>query len=136
MRPTYLACLGFSLAVLLLGACSSPRRSTGREVKSETRDKRKAPVIFAAKQDDYYFNLRQNSFFDYFGQNQASGKTELYAGTYTRKGDSLFLGFHNNYQPDDLTGKGFIDRRSNTLLLISKDTSRHRRMPIILNELQ
>ena len=118
--------------VLFVFACSSPERSTGREVKKETRDKRKSPIILMAKQGDYYLNLRENKFFDYFGLDSASNKAELYAGTYELKGDSLLLGFYNNYQPADLTNTGVVDRPHNLVILIAKDPVKNRRMEILV----
>jgi hypothetical protein len=122
--------------VLTWTSCSTPEKSSGKEVKTETKDKRKAPIIFSAKQGDYYFNLHDNAFFDYFGTSGILTKTELYAGTYTRKGDSLLLGFHNNFQPEDLTGKAYFERSTNTLVLLSKIPAQNRRMPVILNDLK
>lgn len=113
--------------------CSSFERSGGREVKKETKDKRKAPVVLTAKAGDYYINLRQNNFFDYFGLD-SNNKAKLYAGSYELKGDSLMMAFYNSYQPGDLIGKGFIDRKRNQLILISKDTAKNRRMEILLEK--
>lgn len=111
-------------AIATVTACSAPN-STAKEVKRETANQRKAPVVLSAKLGDQYFHLRQENFFDYL-----EGK-ELYAGTYTQKGDSLLLGFHNSYQPGDLTGKGLIDRQGGILILFSKDVARHRRLAIV-----
>jgi hypothetical protein len=110
--------------IILFSACSS-NRSAANEVKRETAEKRKTPVVLGARSGDHYFHLRENNFFDYL-----EGKN-LYAGTYTQKGDSLMLGFHNNHQPTDLTSKGLIDRQSGVLLLFSKDIAKHRRLAII-----
>jgi hypothetical protein len=120
------------LCLVFVFACSSPERSTGREVKKETRDKRKSPIILSAKQGNYYLNLRANNFFDYFGLDSATSKTELYAGTYELKGDSLLLGFYNNYQPGDLTNTGIVDRTNNLVILIAKDPAKNRTMGIIV----
>ncbi len=112
-------------------ACSAPERSTSREVKKETRDKRKSPIVLTAREGDYYLNLRQNNFFDYFGKDPASNKADLYAGTYKIEGDSLLLGFYNNYAPSDLTNMGYIDKSHNMLTLFSKDPSKNRKMQIL-----
>ena len=45
---------------------------------------------------------------------------------------SFFLGFHNNHKPEDLTGDAFVDGNRRQLVLLSKDSSRHRRMGIII----
>lgn len=121
------------LVILMISSlsCSTPERSSGREVKKETRDKRKSPIILTAKEGDYYLNLRQNNFFDYFGKDPASNKADLYAGTYKIEGDSLLLGFYNNYQPADLTSMGYIDKANNLLILFSKNPSRNRKMQIL-----
>jgi hypothetical protein len=111
-------------ALTLFTACSAPN-ATAKDVKRETANQRKSPIVLSAKLGDQYFHLRQENFFDYL-----EGK-ELYAGTYTQKGDSLLLGFHNNYHPADLTGKAFVDRTGGVLILLSKDISRHRRLAII-----
>ncbi len=124
----YLITSGFLFLVL---ACSSPQRSTGREVKKETKDKRNAPIILAAKQGNYYLNLRKNNFFDYFGLDSATQKAQLYAGMYELKGDSLLLAFYNNYNPGDLTNVGWIDRAKNQVVLLAKDTAKNKRMDII-----
>ena len=112
-------------------SCTTPEKSSSREVKKETRDKRKSPIVLTAKEGDYYLNLRQNNFFDYFGKDPASNKADLYAGTYKIEGDSLLLGFYNNYAPQDLTNMGYIDRKNNLLTLFSKDPSKNRKMQIL-----
>ena len=119
--------------ILFLLSCSTSNRSTSREVKKETRDKRKSPIILAAKQENYYFNLRENKYFDYFGMTLGIAKAEFYAGRYELKGDSILLGFHNNHKPQDLTGMGFIDRAKKEVVLFSKDTVNNRRLTIILS---
>ena len=112
-------------------SCTTPEKSSSREVKKDTRDKRKSPIILTAKEGDFYLNLRQNNFFDYFGKDPASNKADLYAGTYKIEGDSLLLGFYNNYAPQDLTNMGYIDRKNNLLTLFSKDPSKNRKMQIL-----
>jgi len=123
----------FVLSCLIIAlSCSTSDRSTGREVKKETRDKRKSPIVLAAKQENFYFNLRENNYFDYYGMTLGVAKAELYAGMYELKGDSLSMAFHNNHKPEDLTGTGFIDRARNQVVLLSKDTAHNRRLEIIL----
>jgi hypothetical protein len=112
-------------------SCTTPEKSSSREVKKDTRDKRKSPIILTAKEGDYYLNLRQNNFFDYFGKDPASNKADLYAGTYKIEGDSLLLGFYNNYAPQDLTNMGYIDRKNSLLTLFSKEPSKNRKMQIL-----
>ncbi|HEU4633629.1 MAG TPA: hypothetical protein VFS22_06575 [Flavisolibacter sp.] len=129
--PAVWRCLA-GLCLLFAASCSSPERSTGREVKKETRDQRKSPIVFSARQGNYYLNLRENKFFDYFGLDSASNKAELYAGTYELKGDSLFLGFYNNFQPGDLTNTGLVNRAKNELVLLAKDPAKNRKMEIIV----
>lgn len=119
-------------SLLLFFACSSPEKSTGKEVKKETRDQRKSPIILSARQGSYYLNLRENKFFDYFGLDSATNKAELYAGTYELKGDSLLMAFYNNYQPGDLTNTGLVNRARNELVLLAKDPAKNRRMEIIV----
>jgi hypothetical protein len=124
----------FILLSLFMWHCSTSDRATGREVKKETADKRKSPIILAAKQGDYYLNLRENHFFDYFGLDSATKKASLYAGNYELKGDSLLMAFYNNYQPADLTNTGFMDRGRNQIVLFAKDPSKNRRMDILLTK--
>jgi hypothetical protein len=119
------------IGILSFFSCSTPERSSSREVKKETRDKRKSPIILTAKEGDYYLNLRQNNFFDYFGKDPSSNRADLYAGTYKIEGDSLLLGFYNNYAPQDLTSMGYIDRKNNLLTLFSKDQTKNRKMQIL-----
>jgi hypothetical protein len=128
--PNFWRSLLFILPMSSL-SCSTPERSSSREVKKETKDKRKSPIVLTAKEGDYYLNLRQNNFFDYFGKDPASNKADLYAGTYKIEGDSLLLGFYNNYAPQDLTNMGFIDRKNNLLTLFSKEPSKNRKMQIL-----
>ncbi len=78
----------------------------------------------------YTLNLRDQNFFDFQGRGPDESGSSLYAGTYERKGDSLLLGFHNNYKPMDLTGTGMINRTNNTVTLFSKDPSKHRMLTI------
>lgn len=126
------------LAVLLaLASCkTSGDAATAKEVRKETREHRKSPIVLTAKDGSHYFNLRENGFFDYFGKALGVVKAELYAGTYERKGDSLMLAFHNNFQPQDLVNKGFIDHAANQIVLVSKEPGQDRRMGIILNNLR
>jgi hypothetical protein len=128
----YCVLAAFTVLSFSLSHCSTSDRATGREVKKETRDKRKSPIILTAKQGDYYMNLRENHFFDYFGLDSATNKAQLYAGNYEIKGDSLLMGFYNNHRPADLTNTGLFDRARNQLVLIAKDESKNRRMDIIL----
>jgi hypothetical protein len=116
----------------LLIACGTFERSTGREVRKETKEKRKSPIVLTAKEGNYYLNLRQNKFFDYYGKKMGVAKDELYAGVYEIKGDSLFLAFQNDYQPGDLTGKALIDRSNNQVTLFAKDPAQNRKLGIIL----
>ena len=122
------------ICVLSLGACATRDRNSVRQVKKETKDKRKAPIVLSAKEGNYYFNLRQNNFFEYYGVTLGVTKADLYAGSYERKGDSLLLAFQNNYKPQDLTSMAYIDRVNRQVLLISKDTSQNRRLGILLEE--
>ena len=119
------------LAVVV--ACSTSDRSTGREVKKETKDQRKSPIVLAAKEGNFYFNLRENMVFDYYGLTLGITKAELYAGRYQLNGDSILMAFHNNHKPEDLTGMGFIDRAKKQVVLISKDTAQNRKLGIILD---
>jgi hypothetical protein len=130
----YSKILSFFILSLFLFACAARDRSSAREVKKETREKRKAPIVLSAKDGNYYFNLRQNNFFEYYGVTLGVTKADLYAGSYEMKGDSLLLAFQNNYKPADLTGTGFIDRTNNQVVLISKDTSQNRKLGILLGE--
>jgi hypothetical protein len=113
-------------------SCTIRDRSSVREVKKETKEKRKEPVILSAKEGNYYFNLRENNFFEYYGKTLGVTKAELYAGSYQKKGDSLMLAFQNNFKPADLTNSAYIDRTNKQLILISKDTSQNRKLAIIL----
>ena len=113
-------------ALLFLASCGVTGDSSQAEVKKETKEKRKAPIVFAAKSGNFVFNLRNNDVFDYFGPG------ELYAGTYVRNGDSILLGFHNNHKPAELNGRGFINNASKELLLASDDPTKHRRLTILL----
>lgn len=115
----------YSIVLLFLISCGATATNQS-QVKKETKEKRKAPVIFAAKSGSFFFNLRNNDYFDYYGPG------ELYAGTYVRKGDSLLLGFYNNHKPIELNGMAFINNASKELVLISDDSSKHRRMAILL----
>lgn len=118
------------ICLLMSFACSTPDRASGREVKKDTKDKRKSPVVLTARQGNYYINLRENDFFDYYGLD-TTNKVQLYAGTYELKGDSLMMAFYNNHQPGDLIGKGFIDKANNWLILFAKDATKNRKMQII-----
>ena len=131
MKKSAVVQLLIGACLVFIFACSSPERSTGREVKKETRDKRKSPIVLAAKQGDYYLNLRQNNFFDYFGLDSATKKAQLFAGSYQLNADSILLAFYNNYQPGDLTNVGWIDRAKNQVVLLAKDPANNRKMTII-----
>jgi hypothetical protein len=128
---TTATCLVLGCFFLVI-ACSTFERSTGREVRKETKEKTKSPIMLTAKEGNYYLNLRQNNFFDYYGKKMGVSKADFYAGVYERKGDSLFLAFHNDYQPGDLTGKALIDRINNQVILFAKDPVQNRKLGIIL----
>ena len=83
----------------------------------------------SAEGQGYVMNLREKSFFDYSGKAAGESSSNLYAGTYERKGDSLFLAFYNNYKPADLTGIG-IFKTGNRLWLLSKDSTNHRQLTV------
>jgi hypothetical protein len=123
-------CMAGLVMIGFLASCSTVYDQTSREVEKETREKRKYNVLLTAKGGGYTINLRENSFFDYHGRAEAETRSSLFAGTYERKGDSLFLAFHNNYKPTDLTGLGRIDESRKTLVLFSKDFGRDRQMTI------
>ena len=110
-------------------ACSTTQK-TGKEVENETKDKLKYAVITTAAGDGYTLHLRENDFFDFQGKGATESNSNLYAGTWQKRGDSLFLAFHSNYQPGDLTGSGRFDLPNNLIILFSKDISRHRRLVI------
>ena len=131
MKKAALLCWLAGGCLLFVFACSTSRGRTSREVKKETSDKRKSPTILVARQGDFYLNLRQNNSFDYFGLDSATKKAGLYAGSYELKGDSLSLGFYNNFKPADLTNMGFVDRAKKQVVLLAKDTAHNRRMEII-----
>jgi hypothetical protein len=110
-------------------SCSTSR-NTGKEVENETREKLKYAVVTQASGDGYTLHLRENAFFDFQGKGPTETHSNLYAGTWERRADSLFLAFHSNYQPEDLTGTGKFDRANNLIILFSKDISRHRKLVI------
>lgn len=120
--------------VCFLIACSTPDHTSQREVIRDTRAKRSYPIILSAKDGNMFFNLHENNFFEFYGVKLGGiAKGAYYAGTYERKGDSLFLAFHNKYQPADLTTKGLIDKENNSLVLFSTDTSMNRKMQLTTN---
>lgn len=113
-------------------SCTVFERSSGREVRKETKEKMKSPIVLTAKEGNFYLNLRENKSFDYYGLKMGVTKADFYAGVYERRGDSLFLAFHNDYQPGDLTGKGLVDRTSNQVVLFAKDPAQNRKLNIVL----
>jgi hypothetical protein len=120
--------------VCSLIACSTPDHTSQREVIRDTRAKRSYPIILSAKDGNMFFNLHENNFFEFYGVKLGGiAKGAYYAGTYEREGDSLFLAFHNKYQPADLTTKGLIDKENNSLILFSTDTSMNRKMQLTTN---
>ena len=114
--------------ILISLACSSTRK-TEKAVENEIKEKLNFAVVTEATGNGYTLHLRENNFFDFQGKD--STKAHLYAGTWERRGDSLFLGFHSNYHPEDLTGTGIFDRPNNLIILFSKDITRHRRLTIV-----
>jgi hypothetical protein len=110
-------------------ACSSSRQRSN-EVENEIKEKLKFAIITTASGDGYTLNLREKDFFDFQGKGPAESKSNLYGGSWERKGDSLFLAFQMNHHPEDLTGTGKFDRANNLIILFSKDITRHRRLVI------
>lgn len=131
MKQPLLWPLFAGLCLVLLFACSTPERSSGREVRKDTKDQRKAAVVLVAKQGNDYLNLRENNFFDYYGLD-TTNRAALYAGSYAFKGDSLMLAFYNNNKPADLIGKAWVDRIHHQLILLARDPSRNRKMAIVM----
>lgn len=117
---------------LILLSCSTTS-STSKEVKKDTKDKRDLPVLFYAKAADpaknYFINLRADSFFDYHDKG-TDAKDQLYAGTYTIKGNTLVLAFQNNYHPAGLTDRATIDTVKKEIVLLAEDPSQNRKMRI------
>ena len=120
--------LGLLIAFSLALSCSTTR-NTGKDVEQEIEDKLKLRALITATGDGYTLSLRENNFFDYQGKSPTETKSNLYAGTWERKADSLLLGFHSNHHPRDLTGTGIIDEKNSLIILFSKEL-RHRRLVI------
>ncbi len=123
--------LNMLLPVIIAGtiASCSGTKEISEEVRDETREKRKYGILLSAEGQGYVLNLREKNFFDYSGKAAGESGSNLYAGSYERKGDSLFLAFYNNYKPNDLTGIG-IFKQANILWLLSKDSSKHRQLSV------
>ena len=117
-------------SLILWNVACSTNRKTGKEVENETKDKLKYAVITTAVGEGYTLHLRESAFFDYQGKGPTESNSNLYAGTWQKRGDSLFLAFHSNFQPTDLTGSGKFDMPNNLIILFSKDFTRHRKLVI------
>lgn len=79
----------FAAFLLVFAACAGSRER--RFQASNVIAKYKA----VADNNDIYFELRENNFFEFYMKLFDSVKNTRYAGTYSMKGDTLLLRFYN-----------------------------------------
>lgn len=122
----------FCSLLLLLASCAGRPE---REVRKETRGQRKAPAVLTAKSavssNDFTLELLDNKTFTYYGKFVGVKNTDLYAGTYVWKRDSLLFAFHNNYKPEELTGRAVVDTVNKRLVMLATTPQKNRVMNII-----
>lgn len=62
-----------------------------------------------ADMNDFYFELRENGYFEFYRQLFDSVKNSRYPGKYTRNNDTLLLNFYNNKGKEILGNKALIN---------------------------
>jgi len=111
-------------SLFLLVSCTVPDKAS-LSVLRETRNLRKSPITLKAQRNGEItydrLELRANNSFKYQCIVRGTQKIVIYAGTFTRIGDSLFLVFHNNHKDKLWTGKAFIDTINTEVTIIALD---------------
>lgn len=121
-------------SLVLWTSCTVPDKASLIVLK-ETRSLRKSPVTLKAKKNGELTNdeleLRQNNSFEYRSIHRGTQKVIIYVGTFTRRGDSLSLAFHNNHKDNLWTGKALIDTANNEVTLFSHDPNLTKHLTIV-----
>lgn len=81
-------------------------------------DASKIKMIFksVADMNDSYFELKENNFFEFYRQLFDSIKNTSYPGTYTQKGDTLYLKFYDKKGLKLLGDKAIVREKKNEIV--------------------
>ena len=66
--------------------------------------------------NDSYFELKENNFFEFYRQLFDSIKNTSYPGTYTQKGDTLYLKFYDKAGLKLLGSKAVVREKKNEIV--------------------
>jgi hypothetical protein len=122
----------FSLFLFI--SCTVPDKAS-LTVSKETKNLRKSPVTLRAQRISELtsdkLEFRQNNSFEYQSILRGTQKTVIYAGTFTRDGDSLSLVFHNDHKDNSWTGKALIDTTRGQVIILSVDPQFNKHLVIL-----
>ena len=126
-------------SLVLFASCTVPDKASLR-VSRETRNLRKSPVTLIAQRvgdrTDDKLEFRQNNSFKYQSILRGTQKIVIYAGTFTKVGNSLSLVFYNNHKDNLWTGRALIDTANMEVTLFSFDPKYNKHLRIIKTGLQ
>jgi hypothetical protein len=124
----------FLFLLLALASCTVPDKAS-LKVLRETRESRNSPVVLKAhksgKETEDQLELRENNSFFYQSRVAGSQKSVIYAGTFTKKNDTLFLSFQDNHKDSLWTGEAIMDTITNEITFLSKNTNYNKQLPIV-----
>ena len=127
MKPLLLILLAFV-------SCTVPDKAS-LKVLRETRKSRSSPVTLKAyksgKKTVDQLELRENNSFFYQSRIAGSQKSVIYAGTFTKKNDTLFLSFHDNHKDSLWTGLAIVDTINKEITLLTKNADYNIQLPIV-----
>jgi len=122
------------LILLTLASCTVPDKAS-LKVLRETSKSRSSPVTLKAyksgKKTEDQLELRENNSFIFRSRVAGSQKSVIYAGTFTKKNDTLFLSFQDNHKDSLWTGLAIVDTINKEITLLSKNEDYNIQLPIV-----
>ena len=122
------------LILLALASCTVPDKAS-MKVLRETKKSRSSPVVFKAyksgKETEDQLEIRENNSFLYQSRIVGSQKSAIYAGTFTKKNDTLFLSFHDNHKDSLWTGEAIVDTITKEITILSKNPDYNKQLHIV-----
>ena len=70
--------------------------------------------------NDAYFIIKENNFFEFYMQLFDSVKNTSYPGTYSKKGDTIYLSFYNKKANSLLGGKALINPNKKEIIFFDE----------------
>jgi hypothetical protein len=95
------------VSVAVIASCSSPH-TFKKDKALFNASAVQLSFKSVADMNDSYFVIKENNFFEFYRQLFDSVKNSMYAGKYTKKGDTLLLHFYNKKGAALLGSKALI----------------------------